>query len=108
MNESNSKSAVLEERMTKLGRWSRWNGRKFWSSSFSLLPFKIFVTLADNFVSSTDLYGGTGDNWFQNTLKQLGIECRFVNPSKPEEFENAIDEKNKNVYMPKPSPNPKN
>ena len=23
----------------------------------------------------------------------MGIECRFVDPSKPEEFENAIDDK---------------
>ena len=46
----------------------------------------------DNFVSSTDLYGGTW-NLFNNTLKEMGIECRFVDPTKPEEFENAIDDK---------------
>ena len=46
----------------------------------------------DNFISSTDLYGGTW-NLFSNTLKEMGIECRFVDPTKPEQFENAIDKK---------------
>ena len=36
----------------------------------------------DNIVSSTDLYGGTW-NLFQNTLRQQGIEVRFVDPSRP-------------------------
>ena len=35
----------------------------------------------DNIVSSTDLYGGTW-NLFQNTLRQQGIEVRFVDPSR--------------------------
>ena len=34
----------------------------------------------DNFVASTDLYGGTW-NLFANTMKDMGIECRFVDPS---------------------------
>ena len=37
----------------------------------------------DNIVSSTDLYGGTW-NLFNNTLKDQGIEVRFVDPSDPE------------------------
>ena len=36
----------------------------------------------DNVVSSTDLYGGTW-NLFQNTLKDQGIEVRFVDPGDP-------------------------
>ena len=31
----------------------------------------------DNFISSTDLYGGTV-NLFTHTLKKLGIECRYA------------------------------
>ena len=58
----------------------------------------------DNFISSTDLYGGTW-NLFSNTFKEMGIECRFVDPSKPEEFENAIDEK-LDVYIFETLPNP--
>ena len=36
----------------------------------------------------------------------MGIECRFVDPTKPEEFENAIDDKTKCVYA-ETLPNPK-
>ena len=36
----------------------------------------------DNIVSSTDLYGGTW-NLFANTLKDQGIETRFVDPGRP-------------------------
>ena len=36
----------------------------------------------DNVVSSTDLYGGTW-NLFANTLRQQGVEVRFVDPSDP-------------------------
>jgi len=36
----------------------------------------------DNFVCSTDLYGGTW-NLFANTLKDQGIEVRFVDPNDP-------------------------
>ena len=89
--------AVLEERMTKLegGVAAEW----LLARDNLLLPsqFKIYVIAGDNFVSSTDLYGGTW-NLFSNTFKEMGIECRFVNPSKPEEFENAIDEKTKCIY----------
>lgn len=59
----------------------------------------------DNFVSSTDLYGGTW-NLFANTLKDLGIECRFVDPSDPENFRKATDEKTR-CYYAETIPNPK-
>ena len=36
----------------------------------------------DNIVTSTDLYGGSW-NLFANTLKQMGIEVRFVDPADP-------------------------
>ena len=39
----------------------------------------------DNIVVSTDLYGGTW-NLFANTLKDQGIETRFVDPHDPAEF----------------------
>src|SRR6185312_7152836 len=46
--------------------------------------------VGDNIVSSTDLYGGTW-NLFGNTLKDQGIEARFVDPSDPEAFARATD-----------------
>jgi O-acetylhomoserine (thiol)-lyase len=59
----------------------------------------------DNIVSSTDLYGGTW-NLFHNTLKDLGIETRFVDPTNPEAFANATDDRTR-VYYAETLPNPK-
>ena len=41
----------------------------------------------DNFISSTDLYGGTV-NLFTHTLKKLGIEVRYADPSDPKTLKN--------------------
>jgi O-acetylhomoserine (thiol)-lyase len=59
----------------------------------------------DNFVASTDLYGGTW-NLFANTMKDMGIECRFVDPSDPEAFANATDDRTR-CYYAETLPNPK-
>jgi O-acetylhomoserine (thiol)-lyase len=59
----------------------------------------------DNIVSSTDLYGGTW-NLFQNTLRQQGIEVRFVDPARPENFAEASDERTR-AYYAETLPNPK-
>lgn len=72
------------------------------ASTFAVLNL---CEAGDNFVSSTDIYGGTW-NLFSNTLKSLGIECRFVDPEDPEAFRNATDEKTK-CYYAETLPNPK-
>jgi len=59
----------------------------------------------DNFVSSTDLYGGTW-NLFANTFKSLGIEVRFVDPADPENFARATDARTR-LYFAETLPNPK-
>ena len=59
----------------------------------------------DNIVASTDLYGGTW-NLFANTLKDQGIEVRFVDPGNPEAFANATDAKTR-AYYAETLPNPK-
>lgn len=59
----------------------------------------------DNIVSSTDLYGGTY-NLFKNTLRNQGIEVRFVDPSDPENFAKATDERTR-AYYGETLPNPK-
>jgi O-acetylhomoserine (thiol)-lyase len=59
----------------------------------------------DNFVASTDLYGGTW-NLFANTLKDMGIECRFVDPSDPGAFARATDDRTR-CYYAETLPNPK-
>ena len=72
------------------------------ASNFSILNL---CTAGDNFVCSTDIYGGTW-NLFGNTLKALGIECRFVDPSDPENFRKATDDKTR-CYYAETLPNPK-
>ncbi|UOR05248.1 O-acetylhomoserine aminocarboxypropyltransferase/cysteine synthase [Hymenobacter aerilatus] len=52
----------------------------------------------DNFVSTTYLYGGTY-NQFKVAFKRLGIEARFADGDKPEEFEKLIDDKTKAIYL---------
>lgn len=59
----------------------------------------------DNVVSSTDLYGGTW-NLFANTLKDQGIEVRFVDPADPEAFRRATDARTR-AYYAETLPNPK-
>ena len=61
--------------------------------------------VGDNIVSSTDLYGGTW-NLFANTLRDQGIEVRFVDPSAPENFARATDARTR-AYYAETLPNPK-
>ena len=61
--------------------------------------------VGDNIVSSTDLYGGTW-NLFANTLKDQGIEVRFVDPADPENFRRATDARTR-AYYAETLPNPK-
>ncbi len=58
----------------------------------------------DNFISSTDLYGGTV-NLFTHTLKKLGIEVRYADPSDPKNFEKLVDNKTRAFYA-ETLPNP--
>jgi O-acetylhomoserine (thiol)-lyase len=51
----------------------------------------------DNFISSPYLYGGTY-NQFKITFARLGIEVRFAESEKPEDFAKLIDENTKAIY----------
>lgn len=72
------------------------------ASAFAL---QNLARVGDNVVSSTDLYGGTW-NLFANTLKDQGIEVRFVDPSDPENFRRATDARTR-AYYAETLPNPK-
>src|SRR3954471_7415017 len=50
------------------------------------------ASAGDNIVSGTDLYGGTY-TLFANSLRNMGIEARFVDPADPQAFANAIDDR---------------
>ena len=71
----------------------------------SALAVQNLAHVGDNIVSSTDLYGGTW-NLFANTLRQQGIEVRFVDPANPENFRRATDARTR-AYYAETLPNPK-
>lgn len=51
-----------------------------------------------NFVTSSTLYGGT-HSLFTHTFKDLGVEARFVDGAKPENFAAKIDDKTRFLYL---------
>jgi O-acetylhomoserine (thiol)-lyase len=100
----NPTCAVLEERVAALeggvGALALASGQA--ASAFAI---QNIAKVGDNIVSSTDLYGGTW-NLFANTLKDQGIEVRFVDPTDPENFRRATDAKTR-AYYAETLPNPK-
>ncbi len=71
----------------------------------SALAIQNLARAGDNIVSSTDLYGGTW-NLFANTLRDQGIEVRFVDPGDPQAFLRASDARTRAWYA-ETLPNPK-
>jgi len=95
---------VLEQRVTALeggaAALSLGSGQ-----AASAIAVQNIAQAGDNIVSATDLYGGTW-NLFNNTLKTMGIEVRFVDPADPENFSRATDDKTR-AYYAETLPNPK-
>lgn len=52
----------------------------------------------DNIVSAKTIYGGSF-NLFEHTLQSYGISTTFVDPSNPQNFERAIKENTKAVFI---------
>ncbi|MCR5219504.1 MAG: O-acetylhomoserine aminocarboxypropyltransferase/cysteine synthase [bacterium] len=52
----------------------------------------------DHIVSATNLYGGTY-NLFAHTLREQGLETTFVSPDDPENFERAIRDNTRLLYV---------
>ncbi len=100
----NPTQAVLEERIAALeggvAALALASGQ-----AASLFAVQNICHAGDNFVCSTDIYGGTW-NLFANTIETMGIECRFVDPSDPENFRRATDDKTR-CYYGETLPNPK-
>ncbi len=71
----------------------------------SAMAIQNLARAGDNIVSSTDLYGGTW-NLFANTMKDQGIEVRFVDPEDPQAFARATDDRTR-AYYAETLPNPK-
>ncbi len=100
----NPTQAVLEERVAALeggvAALAVASGQ-----AASMFAVQNICHAGDNFVASTDIYGGTW-NLFANTMKTMGIECRFVDPADPENFRRATDAKTR-CYYGETLPNPK-
>ncbi len=100
----NPTGAVLEERITALEGGAAALAVSSGQAA-SAMAIQNIAQAGDNIVSSTDLYGGTW-NLFANTVRTLGIEVRFVDPTDPEAFRNATDERTR-AYYAETLPNPK-
>lgn len=69
------------------------------SGSAAITLAALNITRAgQNFVSSSALYGGTY-TLFAHTLKNLGVEARFVDATYPANFAAAIDENTRFLYL---------
>ncbi len=102
MNPTND---VLEKRLAAMDGGAA--GLAFASGMAAITAAILTITHSgQNFISSTNLYGGT---WtlFTQTLKKLGIEVRFFNPDHPGKIKELVDENTRCVYM-ESIGNPKN
>ena len=92
----NPTSSVLEERLTALEGGA---GALVTASGASAITYAVLnlTYSGDNIVALSTLYGGSYA-LFAHTLAQFGIEARFVDPGKPEELAQHVDEKTKLVF----------
>ncbi len=95
---------VLEKRLTALDGGAAALALSSGQAA-SAIAIQNIAGAGDNIVSSTDLYGGTW-NLFANTFKTMGIEVRFVDPTDPQAFRKATDNKTR-AYYAETLPNPK-
>jgi O-acetylhomoserine (thiol)-lyase len=94
---TNPTNAVLEERITQL----EGGAASVVVSSGTSAIFYAIITLAeagDEVVSANNLYGGTYTQ-FDAILPKLGIKTIFVDPHAPKNFEKAITEKTRALFI---------
>jgi O-acetylhomoserine/O-acetylserine sulfhydrylase len=76
------------------------------TASGQAAQFITISTLAhagDNIIATSNLYGGTY-NQLKVFFPRLGINTKFINGDKPEDFKAAIDDKTKAIYVSFPIP----
>lgn len=66
--------------------------------SAQLLAFATLLQAGDNIVSTSYLYGGTY-NQFKVAFPRLGWDVKFVDGDDPADFESAIDDNTKAIYL---------
>ena len=100
----NPTNAVFEERIAALEGGVAALGLASGQAA-SAYAIQNICSHGDNIVASSQLYGGTY-NQFKNPLSDIGIEVRFVDPTDPQNFADATDDKTRAYYgevLPNPS-----
>ncbi len=93
----NPTTAVFEERIAAL----EGGVAALATASGQAAQFLTIATIAqagENIVSTSNLYGGTY-NQFKVTFPRLGINVKFVEEDKPQDFQKLIDAKTKAIYI---------
>ncbi len=93
----NPTSDVFEQRMAALENGAAALATASRSAAIDY-AIRNIVTCGDHIVSSSTVYGGTY-NLFANTLTDSGITTSFVDGSDPKNFEEAIQDNTKAVYL---------
>jgi O-acetylhomoserine/O-acetylserine sulfhydrylase len=93
----NPTTAVFEDRMAALEGGVAGLATSSGQAA-QLLAISTFVTAGENIISTSNLYGGTY-NQFKVTFPRLGINVKFVDSDEPEQFRRLIDEKTKALYV---------
>lgn len=94
---TNPTTAVLEERLNELEGGV---GAVAVASGTAAITYAIqnLASSGDHIVSASTLYGGTF-NLFAHTLPEFGITTTFVDPDKLSNFEEAIKENTKAIFV---------
>lgn len=94
---SNPTNEVFEKRVALLEGGI---GAVATASGMSAITYSILniASVGDEIVAASTLYGGT-HTLFSHTLQKFGINVTLVNPDLPENFEKAIGNKTKAVYI---------
>jgi O-acetylhomoserine (thiol)-lyase len=92
----NPTTAVFEQRLAELEGGSHAVATASGQAA-ETLAITTIAEAGDEIVSATSLYGGTY-NLFHHTLPKFGIKVRFVDPSRPEDFRKAINDKTKLIF----------
>lgn len=94
---TNSTQGVFEDRIAALEGGSA--GLAVASGAAALsYTFQALAQAGDHIVAAKTIYGGTY-NYLEHTFPQYGVTTTFVDPDDPQNFENAIQENTKAVFI---------
>ncbi|MEZ4948427.1 MAG: aminotransferase class I/II-fold pyridoxal phosphate-dependent enzyme [Saprospiraceae bacterium] len=90
---------MFEKRIAALEGWSALTVAVASGQAAQFIALNnILQKQGDNFISSSNLYGGTY-NQFKVAFKRLGVEARFTQGEKPSDYERLIDKNTKAIYL---------